>query len=414
MMASYYHGSTIRSFAAASLFKLRQSIRQTRQRSQERSKYSDDPELVSWLGLYDKKVLATDWSEVHKLALAIGERAKARAEPALMTKMGQALERLGDDANSADIRLAARIAERGLEAGAWRGEDISGKTLALNLLDPYSIGRTIRFAGFIGAAAARAKHTLVTIEARLVPILQRSFPGVEVRAEGNTTDKGEAEVVATFEDLAAILARDAKTIESEIMPLRADPRHTAVFRERYLAREHRPLIGISWGSKSHAKDVPNFSDWRELIAQMPATFVSLQYGKIDAAIQKLRDGNPNRLIVDPTVDQLVDMDGFAAQIASLDAVISIAVTAADLAGALGVPTIVVIDDKFHTSWPVIDERTSWYPHVRVVQRKQRPWSAVLMEVHQRLSEILAKSGDETRIADPLRSRPTSPKTDSPK
>lgn len=379
MMASYYHGSTLRSLVAGSLFKLRQSIRHVRRRAQERSIYSDDPELLSWLGLLEEKVLACDWAETHKLVLAIGTRAKARNEAALMSRMGKALERLGDYANTADLGLAARIAERGLEPAAWRGEDISGKTLSLHLIDPYRIDRAIRFAGFIGSLATRAERIVATVEARLVPIIRRSFPGTEIFAEGDHADAGEFNVVARFEDLAPIIASDAETIAAKIAPLRADPELTAMFRQRYLAAGLRPLIGLSWGSKSHAKDVPDFSDWRRLIAQTPATYVSLQYGKIDAALPKLRNGDADRLIVDRSVDQLVDMDRFAAQVASLDGVITISNTAAHLAGALGVPTVVLIDDKFHTPWPVVGEKTPWFPNVRIVRRKQRPWSTALQE-----------------------------------
>ena len=45
-------------------------------------------------------------------------------------------------------------------------------------------------------------------------------------------------------------------------------------------------------------------------------------------------GKPERLIVDPTVDQLIGMDRFASQIAALDFVITISNSGAHLTGAL--------------------------------------------------------------------------------
>ena len=85
------------------------------------------------------------------------------------------------------------------------------------------------------------------------------------------------------------------------------------------------------------------------------------------------------------------MDRFAAQLASLNGIITISNTAAHLAGALGVPTVVLIDDKFHTPWPVTGDKTPWYPNVRIVHRKQRPWSTVLQEANQQ-RETFAKAG----------------------
>jgi hypothetical protein len=58
-----------------------------------------------------------------------------------------------------------------------------------------------------------------------------------------------------------------------------------------------------------------------------------------------------RLISDPKIDQLVDLDGFAAQIAALDTIVSISNTTIDMAGMLGVPTLHIRDDKGSAIWP---------------------------------------------------------------
>ncbi|TIW50603.1 MAG: hypothetical protein E5V72_02320 [Mesorhizobium sp.] len=172
------------------------------------------------------------------------------------------------------------------------------------------------------------------------------------------------------------------------MPLRVDPELVQTFRKRYRSMTDLPLVGLSWGSKSHTKDVPDFPEWARFIAQTHATFVSLQYGQIKPALRRLRNGNDARLIYDDSVDQMVDMDRFAAQIAALDAVVTISNTAAHLSGALGVPTIFLIDDKFQTAWPVIGDRTPWYPKGLVIRKEGLAWSVVLDDVGRRLSSIL--------------------------
>ena len=58
------------------------------------------------------------------------------------------------------------------------------------------------------------------------------------------------------------------------------------------------------------------------------------------------------MIQDSEIDQLADLDGFAAQIAALDAVVSISNTTIDMAGMIGVPTVHIRDDKFSNSWPL--------------------------------------------------------------
>jgi hypothetical protein len=231
----------------------------------------------------------------------------------------------------------------------------------------------------------------VRVEARLVPILRRTFPEVDVRSS-DSDGTPEFDVYASFEQLASCVATNEADLVRNFVPLRADPVAVAEFRDRYRRMPEEPLIGLSWGSKSHTKDVPDFPDWVQFVANTPATFVSLQYGKIDGALRRLRSGHSRRIIHDETVDQLVDMDRFAAQVASLDVVLSISNTGAHLAGALGVPSIFLIDDKFHTAWPVIGERTPWYPNAVVLRRDGREWSEVLDIVRARLEGMVPALG----------------------
>jgi ADP-heptose:LPS heptosyltransferase len=225
------------------------------------------------------------------------------------------------------------------------------------------------------------------VEPRLVPLLQRTFPNAAVVPAGQPA---AGQKFATFEHLAFVFARDAGELAASFTPLRVDPGLVAAFRERYRAMTDMPLVGLSWGSKSHTKDVPDFPDWANFMTKMPATFVSLQYGPISAAIRRLRKGRNDRLIQDESVDQMVDMDRFAAQIAALDAVVTISNTAAHLAGALGVPAIFLIDDNFQTAWPVTGDRTPWYPNGIVLHKDGREWPAVLEEASQRLASVLAR------------------------
>jgi ADP-heptose:LPS heptosyltransferase len=79
------------------------------------------------------------------------------------------------------------------------------------------------------------------------------------------------------------------------------------------------------------------------------------------------------------VDSLGDLDRFAAQVASMDAVVTISNTGAHVAGAVGVPTAIILDDKNHLIWPAWGERTGWYPTVRLVRRNARNWPDVLAD-----------------------------------
>src|SRR5262249_20799640 len=145
----------------------------------------------------------------------------------------------------------------------------------------------------------------------------------------------EADVAAHIETIAFHFAKNAAEMRRSFVPLRAHPTLIDLIRQRYKLRSNGPLIGISWGSSNKAKILPDLRSWAPLLGWTSATFVSLQYGDIERDLEVLQELAGGRVICDPEIDQLVDLDGFAAQIAALDAIVSITNTTIDMAGMLG-------------------------------------------------------------------------------
>lgn len=382
-MTSFYHGSYIRYVIGGLGLQLRRytkTVRALYTGSKPRSVLEQQAKV-------DALIARRDWTGLKASTNQMAIMAERVRDPELMQKAGQAFERLGNFARAAELRLSARRQRKGEGANEWTGEDLGADTLLIDLVedDPRSLGRVIRHARLAGAAAGCAQSATIRVEPRLVSLLQRTFPNATVvPAQQNVV----GDKFATFENLAWVFGRDAERLAAGFVPLRADPELVQTFRKRYRSMTDLPLVGLSWGSKSHSKDVPDFPEWARFIAQTPATFVSLQYGQIKPALRRLRDGDEARLVYDDSVDQMVDMDRFAAQIAALDAVVTISNTAAHLSGALGVPTVFLIDDNFQTAWPVTGDRTPWYPKGIVIHKEGRPWPVVLDEVGRRLSSIL--------------------------
>lgn len=382
-MTSFYHGSYIRYVIGGLGLQLRRytkAVRALYTGSKPRSVLEQQAKV-------DALIARRDWTGLEASTTQMAIMAERVRDPELMQKAGQAFERLGNFARAAELRLSARRQRKGEGANEWTGEDLGADTLLIDLVedDPRSLGRVIRHARLAGAAAGCAQSATIRVEPRLVSLLQRTFPNATVvPAQQNVV----GDKFATFENLAWVFGRDAERLAADFVPLRVDPELVQTFRKRYRSMTDLPLVGLSWGSKSHTKDVPDFPEWARFIAQTQGTFVSLQYGQIKPALRRLRNGNDGRLIYDDSVDQMIDMDRFAAQVAALDAVVTISNTAAHLSGALGVPTIFLIDDKFQTAWPVIGDRTPWYPKGLVIRKEGRPWPVVLDDVGRRLSSIL--------------------------
>lgn len=333
---------------------------------------------------------ARDWEAARVRGFAAAEIAERRDDANAMLLLGDSLERLGE------FGTANRLLAKGgrLTAGAtgveWDAAAAPGLTLLVEqrIRD---IGAPIRQARLIGFAAERVGRCVVLCEPRLVPLLRRTFPTVEVRPRGFDDDavRHEAQLVASYETLAWRLAGGPADMARRFRPLQPDRALTGALRERYLAATGgRPLIGISWGSANTAKDLPPLAPWAELIRSVPASFVSLQYGDIARDVDELLElGAP--VMVDDSIDALSVLDRFAAQVAAMDGVVTISNTTAHMAGALARPMIVVLDDRFHLTWPIEGDRTPWYPDARLERKHDRSWGAVFAAVEARLRAMVA-------------------------
>jgi hypothetical protein len=398
-MPSAHQGSRLGQMYGRAAFHVRRELRLLGRRIGERS----DPELTRRFVAFQRHVERRELEAARAAAQEIAAGASEKGDARLLRRLGKALDRLGDHGESARLKFAASVLAKGDGHPQWTGQDISGRILLLDLWkhsakdQKQALGPTIRCARLVGQAAPCAGRCIVLVEPRLVPLLQRTFPGVDARPGGIADESAyaEADFVAMNAHLTALFAPNAERIAATFTPLLADPNLVRQFRAKYYAPDGRPLIGISWASKTYVKAVPGLADWAECLSSLNARFVSLQYGGIAADLRKLREAGAD-ILHDESVDQIKDMDRFAAQISALDGVISISNTAAHLTGALGVPAIYVIDDKFHRGWRI--DPPPWYPRARIVIRNGRPWRDVLTEVKLRFSIMFpsAPSGRPSR------------------
>ena len=80
---------------------------------------------------------------------------------------------------------------------------------------------------------------------------------------------------------------------------------------------------------------------------------------------------------------MLNLDGLAALIAACDVVVTVSNTTAHLAGALGVPTLLMLPYSRGSLWYWHEGRddSPWYPSIRIVrQRSPGDWDDVVRRV----------------------------------
>ncbi len=352
------------------------------------------PGLAWGFHRFNRAVRRRDWRTAHGLLQELAEGAERVGDTRLLAEMGFSAERLGEHEWSsrwaaANARLTGRIPPTD-----WKGEDISDASLLIRFMESEKQGLAIglNMAGYVKRASERSGHCALIVERRLVPIFARTLPAVRVLPFPSEVPAGPGTrlVTANVLTLRTVLGTTSGDIEKTFLPLSADATESSRLRKSYLRNRKLPLIGISWWSSHFGKDLPALGDWAELVRSVNGIFVNIQYGDIAADLEVLRKAAPDRFIVDDSVDQLEDMDRFAAQLGALDAVVTISNTGAHLAGGMGVPTFLIRDDWFRRQWPVLSDRTPWYPHTRVYGKEGRPWNELFARIKGELEKLPAR------------------------
>jgi len=279
----------------------------------------------------------------------------------------------------------------------WLGEDLSDATLWISFRETEKQGMAIglNLAGYVNFVSKQAKYTILVVESRLVQVFERTLVNVKVVAAPAEAYpvSGTHLVTANPLILRSVLGVKQKTIDTLHTPLITNKSEVEKFRTKYKAHKNIPIIGIAWGSFSPTKSEAPLDCWVDLVKSIDAIFVVIQYQYkgFDDDLKTLMNATQKCVILDNSVDQLVDMDRFANQIASLDLVVSTTGTSAHFSGAIGIPTYTVCDDLFRRACAVKSfNKVPWYPEAYVYGKNGRDWPSVFCNLKNDLLRKYSK------------------------
>ncbi len=293
-------------------------------------------------------------------------------------------------------------AERGGGVPFWRGEDLSDKTLLIYF--EQGAGEHIIQASMIADVAARAKRCIVECAQRLVPIIQRSVPSVDVISGLDLQAKTKALKEADVQIPGLHLGRHCRARFADFpkpgRTLQPDPDKVKAFRSAYEAlADGRKIVGLSWISGStnfgKKKTIP-LDEIGRIFDPKKVFVVSLQYGSVRSAVDTFRQETGSEIYIDESLDQMKDLDSFFAQVASLDLVVTISNTTAHVAGATGTPAWVLLPAGSGSIWYWFLDRTDspWYSSARLFRGDQAQdqteqwWQACLSQAKNELKSWL--------------------------
>jgi len=289
-----------------------------------------------------------------------------------------------------------RVVKQRPHVPLWDGRPVDGSVF---IAGEQGIGDEILFATMIPDAVALQPRIILEVEPRLVTLMRRSFPMIEVvpspASQDEVVDLPEVTHQTHMGELGRFFRRSLADFDSQQAYLAADRVRVGSLREKYAAASTgRPTVGISWMSKRKRMSKAKSLELRQLMpvfSNVDALFVDIQYGDTAEERRLLEADSGYSILHDSSIDSMLDLDGFAAQVAALDAVLTTSNSAAHFAGALGVPTWLIPPppNAAFWYWAHTGERSLWYPSVRVLPRRDVGLDASIALAAREIADHLA-------------------------
>jgi tetratricopeptide (TPR) repeat protein len=241
---------------------------------------------------------------------------------------------------------AKGVIRRRFQAPTWQGEALGGKTLMV--WDDQGIGDVLRSSSMLKELRARCQHLILECHPKLLPLMTRNFPDIEVRErrhDGANALLGGGEdfdVQCSLGSLPLYLRRSLESFPDAPGFLVAEGNRIDELRKRPPLDGVKPLVGLSWtsGNRSglRARSYLTLADLLPLLTTPDVEFVLLDYTDRRAEIAALRNEHDFTLHHWSDLDLFDDLETVGALVACMDLVISANTSVADMSGALGVPT----------------------------------------------------------------------------
>ena len=320
-----------------------------------------------------------------------------------------ALGRIGEGWDEYEARLDHALSVSVFNVGRPRWEpsaELQGKTFLV--FGEQGLGDEVLFANTLPDVIddlGPEGRLHISVERRLVPLFQRSFPTAAVGSHATYDVRGrKIRVAPDIEDLSVIdlwapmgsLLRRYRP-SADAFPLRdrflvADPERVAHWRKVLESAPKGPKVGLLWKSavKANARHrfFSPFEHWAAVLRQPGVCFVNMQYGDCTEELEAVRRDLGVEIWQPPGIDLKQDLDDVAALSCALDLTIGFSNATVNLAAACGAPTWLITTPG---AWPRLgSDRYPWYPQARVFATKAYgEWEAVMGEVGEALAAFAA-------------------------
>ena len=249
------------------------------------------------------------------------------------------------------------------------------------------IGTEFMFAAFLKQVKMLSSSVLVKVDARSLDVYRRSFPDLAFYSNDEHLDEATYDRHLPIGSLPQYLFGTEDVFKTRRQQyLHANLSVSDHWRAKL--KKSKPLVGISWTTKSHITGKDRSIRLEQLFENIKDSFVdfvSLQYGDVKEEIIGIQQKFGIEIQRVDTINNFDDIDALLSLIQACDLVLSIDNSTVHFAGAIGKRTCVML--PFNADWRWFDdgEQCLWYPNTKLLrQARLGKWDTVFDRVSEEL------------------------------
>lgn len=279
-----------------------------------------------------------------------------------------------------------------MTSAPWNGMRLPGGYLLV--VCDQGFGDCLQFIRFLPLARQRVEKLILACSKELYPLFKDAPGADEYFTEWVNIPPHAAH--CRLSSLPCLLNLDDETqFSTGEAYLKADPERKAFWAERLADTcpvelpSAAPKIGLIWqGRRTHSNDTRRSLPLSALLplSEIPnCRFVCLQKPVPDDAVDYMSCFTGFH----DWSEELTDYGETAALVSNLDLVISIDSSIAHLAGALGVPTWVLLPQPAEWRWGIAGTKTPWYPQSKLFRQPEPGcWGPVIEKLHKNIRDLI--------------------------
>ena len=252
------------------------------------------------------------------------------------------------------------------------------------------VGDTVMWSSRLSLLASQAGHCILECQEKLIPLLSRSFPNVEVKSEDRSRDTKRDDFDFHL-PMGSLYRHFITEITQNPRPdafLIPDPVRIKFWKDRLSSLGSGPWVGISWQSSlmggERRKHFSSISEWSSLLTLPNIAFINLQYADAADGLLQIQNEFGVKVHNFDDLDQYNNLDDVAALSAALDCVVSFGTSVPMITAGVGTSTkcaLLASNTKGilgGPEGPLVDkfEKNTW-----------EPWSSVFNDIAKDIAKL---------------------------